>query len=356
MDRFFQLHLLTPYPPSNVNRDDLGNPKTAVIGGHPRLRISSQALKRAWRTSDVFANAVGEAHIGSRTRQLPQIVLDRLLKGGVKEKDATKWAEAIGGRFGKVEKAKKKDGLAQSQLVHISQTEMEAVESLADALISENREPSDDELALLKKDHRAADIALFGRMLANTPSYNTDAACQVAHAFSVERVVSEDDWFTAVDDLRPDADDAGSAHLGSLGFGAAVYYLYVCIDRSLLLENVGGDKALAASSIRGLVESAATIAPGGKQNSFGSRVHAVYGCGELDDYQPRSLVAAFFKPITGNDRGAVANAIGALKSQKERFDSVYGREGSSSAEFNVEDSAGSGKLVDLVALATSDLA
>ena len=93
MSRFIQLHLLTSYPPSNLNRDDLGRPKTAMMGGEPRLRISSQSLKRAWRTSDIFKTAL-ENHIGTRTKKMGREIFERLKAKGVKEEDAKAMGKA----------------------------------------------------------------------------------------------------------------------------------------------------------------------------------------------------------------------------------------------------------------------
>ena len=99
MSRFIQLHLLTSYPPSNLNRDDLGRPKTAVMGGKTRLRISSQSLKRAWRTSDLFTEALN-GHIGTRTKGMGTEVYNTLIKKGAAEKKAKEWAKQIAGVFG----------------------------------------------------------------------------------------------------------------------------------------------------------------------------------------------------------------------------------------------------------------
>lgn len=191
MSQFIQLHLLTAYPPSNLNRDDLGRPKTAIVGGFERLRVSSQSLKRAWRTSEIFESAVSE-WTGKRTKLLGNSVYERLLEKGIKEKQAEKWASAIAGQFGKVKKDKP---LEIEQLSHIAPDEWDAVMTLADTLAVEGREPADDELNLLRADAKAVDIALFGRMLASSPAFNIEAAVQVAHAFTVNPVKIDDDFF-----------------------------------------------------------------------------------------------------------------------------------------------------------------
>ncbi|SFU97679.1 CRISPR-associated protein, Cse4 family [Xenorhabdus koppenhoeferi] len=272
MSQFIQLHLLTSYPPANLNRDDLGRPKTAKMGGAERLRISSQSLKRHWRISDLFQAALAE-HLGFRTKRFGFQVYQHLLNGGVKEKQASEWATAIAEVFGK---NKKDEPLEIEQLAHISPKEKEMTFALADKLIAENRAPIKEELQLLSREQIAVDIALFGRMLASSPAYSVEAACQVAHAISVHNVAVEDDYFTAVDDLNHGKSDTGSAHIGEAGFAAALFYSYICINKSLLLENLAGNETLANKAIAALVEAAVKVAPSGKQNSFGSRAYASY--------------------------------------------------------------------------------
>jgi CRISPR system Cascade subunit CasC len=141
--------------------------------------------------------------------------------------------------------------------------------------------------------HKAADIGLFGRMLADSPKYNTEAACQVADAVTVHRAAVEDDFFTAVDDLRSREEDAGSAHVGEQGFGAGLFYVYVCIDCDLLKENLKGDGELAGKAVGALIDAATKVSPTGKQNSFASRAWAYYGLAEKGNRQPRSFIPRF---------------------------------------------------------------
>lgn len=317
MSTFIQLHLLTSYPPANLNRDDLGRPKTAFMGGAERLRVSSQSLKRHWRTSDLFQEALA-GHLGTRTKRLGREVQARLLEGGVAEGKAKDWAGSIADVFGKLEK----NSVELSQLAHISPEERRAVDALTDTLIEEKRAPQAEELGLLRKTPSAADIALFGRMLADDPGYNVEAACQVAHAISVHSVVIEDDYFTAVDDLNNGDEDRGAAHIGETGFAAGVFYSYICINRDQLIDNLSGDEELADKAIAALAEAAIKVSPTGKQNSFGSRAYASYVMAEKGPQQPRSLSVAFLKPVQGRDQAA--DAISCLEEQVQRFDQVYG--------------------------------
>lgn len=324
MSRFVQLHLLTSYPPANLNRDDLGRPKTAMMGGEPRLRVSSQSLKRAWRTSEVFADSL-KGHIGTRTKEMGVEVFKQLREKGIAKKDALEWSKAIAGQFGKLKLADKNNETQEleiQQLAHFSPEERQLIDDLVATIAERKTKPEDSELALLRKKHTAADIALFGRMLASSPAFNTEAAAQVAHAISVHSVVVEDDFFTAVDDLNSGEDDAGASHLGETEFAAGLFYLYLCIDKDLLVKNLSGDEALANKTLEALIESTATVSPSGKQNSFASRARASYILCETGKQQPRSLSLAYLKPVCGGDM--LTSAIKQLETTVEGMDKVYG--------------------------------
>jgi len=339
MSRFIQFHILTSYPPANLNRDDLGRPKTAKMGGVDRLRASSQTHKRSWRTSDIFEKAMA-GHIGTRTKEMGLKIYEKLQEKGVEHKNALEWAKPIAGVFGKLKELSKKEkeglkDLSQEERIKKEKVELEIEQlaffdteeekdifSLVDAIAARKEGPKEEDLNLLRKKMHAVDIALFGRMLASAPAYNVEAACQVAHSISVHPVVIEDDYFTAVDDLNDGSEDAGAAHIGETGFAAGLFYAYVCLNRELLEENLNGDTALAQRAIRALTETAVKVSPEGKQNSFGSRAYASYVLAEKGDQQPRSLSVAFLKPVAGIDYGA--DAITALTTQVNNMDLVYG--------------------------------
>ncbi len=343
MERFVQLHLLTTYPPANLNRDDLGRPKTALFGGAERLRISSQSLKRAWRTSPVFQERLTD-HLGVRTKRMGEEICRKLTEGGIDETKARDWARHIAAVFGKLQKTKddgSREALYIEQLAHFSPEERAAIDALVQKLIDTNRPPEDEDLNLLRQHHSAADIALFGRMLADAPRFNTEAACQVAHAITVHKVAVEDDFYTAVDDLNQGEEDAGAGHMGETEFGAGLFYLYLCLDRQLLLDNLGGDRELAERTIAALVESTATVAPTGKQNSFASRARASYLLCEKGDAQPRSLAVAFLKPVEAGRDGLLANAIKALEDERARLDRAYGDGDPNAAVMNAAEGQGS---------------
>lgn len=349
MSTFIQLHLLTSYPPSNLNRDDLGRPKTAIMGGKTRLRVSSQSLKRAWRTSDLFAEAL-KGHIGTRTKTMGAEVYKALKAKNVAEGNAKTWAKQIAEVFGKAKRANTANPLEEleiEQLAHFSPEEVNAILALADRLAASNTAPSPDDLKLLQKNHTAADIAMFGRMLASSPAFNTDAAVQVAHAVTVHDVAVEDDYFTAVDDLNGGEDDLGAAHIGETEFGAGVFYLYLCINRDLLEENLGS-KALATNSLAALVQAAAKVAPNGKQNSFASRAYASYILAEKGDQQPRSLSVAFLKPVRGED--VLGKAVAEIETKRANMEKVYGKCAEATKTMNAE--TGSGSLDEIITFVT----
>ncbi|ULK62774.1 type I-E CRISPR-associated protein Cas7/Cse4/CasC [Proteus mirabilis] len=334
MSQFIQLHILTSYAPSNLNRDDLGRPKTAIMGGFERLRISSQSLKRHWRTSELF-NIALSGNIGIRTKKFGLQLYDALIEGGVSEKNAKNWVELIIEQYGKI----KKDSIETEQLVHISHLEKSLAFDLINLLIKEQREPTKQELESLKTINTSVDIALFGRMLASAPKYNIEAACQVAHAISVHSTVIEDDYFTAVDDLNNGETDTGSAHIGEAGFAAAFFYSYICINKTQLIESLDGNEELANKAIQALTEVAIKVSPTGKQNSFASRAYASYVLAEKGSYQPRSLSVAFLKPIDDEDMENAA--INALKFRMENFDKVYGTCAESRYQLNAVQGEGS---------------
>lgn len=361
MGRFVQLHILTSYPPSNMNRDDQGRPKTAKMGGTDRLRVSSQSLKRTWRVSDIFQSSL-QGNLGERTKLFGVEIFKSLIAKGVDFKTALEVSTKIAGVFGKnespVDLKKKKEkekgklleklqkkwrgldrenlGIAEytleklndlhkveiSQLAFVSPEEKEAAFALVDKVAGGGE--IGEKIDLLRNTTTAVDVAMFGRMLADSANKNIEAACQVAHAISVHPVTIEDDYFTAVDDLNIGSEDAGAAHIGETGFAAGVFYSYICINKELLIENLNGDKELASKAIVALTEATVKVAPAGKQNSFGSRAYASYVLAEQGDQQPRALSVAFLKPVPKYAEDYATEAVKALEHQRHNFDKVYG--------------------------------
>ena len=322
MTHFIQLHLLTFHAPSNINRDDTGRPKTAMIGGTERLRISSQAFKRAIRTSQRFSEAM-EGHLSQRTRRLGDEVMAALVKDGIETEKAKQAAMEVAKLFGKPEDPKSDHPAWIRQLAFISPTEKDNAIALAKRIAEGETVDPKKEPVLLHSD-TAVDIAMFGRMLADSPAFNREAAVQVAHPFTTHKVLVEDDYYTAVDDLNTGEEDAGAGFIGNLGFGAGVFYAYICINRDQLIDNLGGEEEaeLADRSIRAFIEAACTVTPSGKQNSFASHARASYVLAETGPAQPRSLAGAFVRSIGGED--PIQSSIKALQKQREDMAEAYG--------------------------------
>ena len=345
MRRFTQLHLLTAYPPSNPNSDDLGRPKTATYGGVTRLRLSSQSIKRAARTGEVMRKRL-EGHLGVRTRHIGEDICRHVVERGTDEQAAVGIAATIAGIFGKVDatalKARPPE-VRLRQLVFVSPHERARAMRWADRLAAGEALPADVDERVLQRADTAIDIAMFGRMLASEPRFNRDAAVQVAHAITTHRASVEDDYFTAVDDLRSRAGDAGAAFLDDAGFGSGVYYLYACIENDALVRNLNGTVELARAGVHALVEALATGSPKGRRNGYGHHVRAGYIRAEAGDAQPRSLASAFLQPITGDD--LMGDSAVALTRMAGRLDAAYGAQADRHCTMDVHN--GEGTLNDI---------
>lgn len=346
MTTFLQLHLLIAYPPSNVNRDDLGRPKSAIIGGAPRLRISSQSLKRAWRTSSVFSEGLA-GNLGTRTKNIGYFIEERAKRLGIDtskiqdlakqcvalfegkiEKDIKSDQEGAKGKK-KKEPKKKKDDLRTEQLIFIGTNECQAIDELLGRIGGGHMLSKEDLNSILCQAPGGVDVAMFGRMLAwskGGEKYEVEAAVQVAHAFSVNKVTIEDDYFTAVDDFpssREESDQSGAAHIGVSEFGSGVFYQYLCVDQDRLKSNLENNLPLARTGITGLVEAACTVSPSGKQNSFAHGSYVSYALAERGSKQPRTLASSFLKPISGYD--ILKDAVIRFQDTRAGFDQVFGK-------------------------------
>lgn len=343
MTTFLQFHLLTAYPPSNPNRDDQGRPKQALVGGAPRLRLSSQSLKRALRMSEVFQGSLS-GHLGTRTKRMGKVIEQELVAGGVPAERAREIAIEVAKVFSKLEGPAKgtKQEPVTTTLAFVSPEEWRLARELAQKMLGGEALPSDKELKrlVLRRADGAVDIAMFGRMLADDPDFNREAAVQVAHAITTHRALAEDDWYAAVDDLKTREDDAGAGHLGEAGFGSGVYYLYACIDVDLLVKNLAGDLELASRGLEALARALATATPRGKQNSHAHRPRAAYVRAERGYEQPRDLSGAFYAPVDLRSNDLVRASITALETMADRIDRAYGPACSSQAIMNVPEECG----------------
>ena len=338
---FIELHILQNFAPSNLNRDDTGSPKDCIFGGVRRARISSQCLKRATRNAPSFA-ATTQVASGVRTKYLIQ-QLKKGLPADRPETDAI-LSDLITKLYAKLDKGKSSVLLyiSPSEQVRISQSVNEHWEKLAnpkqrDAIIGELVKTLQKEF----KDRTGApDIALFGRMLAEYPELNINAASQVAHALSTHRVSMEMDYFTAVDDLKrefgADEDKTGAAMIGFTGYDSACYYRYARVDWDQLVKNLGKGQeaeALARRTVEGFLRASIDAIPTGKQNS-----HAAYNPPSLVLAVVRkggmawSLANAFERPVRlERDSGYLAPSAKELDKYWHRLCTVYGEETIASA-------------------------
>ncbi|MDC4232363.1 type I-E CRISPR-associated protein Cas7/Cse4/CasC [Actinomyces sp. B33] len=317
MTRFVDIHILQTLPPSNPNRDDTGAPKNAVFGGARRMRISSQAIKRATRMD--FESALPEGNRGIRTKRIVELLRDAIVdrRADLAER-ATDLAEtaltAIGFKLGDPRGKKTDEQLKEAGfLVFLSAKQIEHV---ADAIVSVSDE-QDVKAAfkalkpksLVDTDH-SVDIALFGRMVAEPNSLNVDAACQVAHALGVGAVESEYDYYTAVDDAKSADDEAdeGAGMIGTIEFASATLYRYATINLDLLAENLGS-VAVADEAVRLFVDSFVRAMPTGKITTFANRTLPDAVLVHVRDDQPINLVGAFETPVQADRSGYVAPAV-----------------------------------------------
>lgn len=335
MTTFLQFHVLTAYGPSNPNRDDQGRPKQAMVGGVPRLRLSSQSIKRAIRESAFFALDL-KGHTGTRTKRIAEELEKRLVAAGVTSEQAYEVSAKVARVFSKLEGEKEgkppqktEKPLLTTTLAFVSPDEWQQAYKLADQLVvGEQIDPKELKKQVLRRADGAVDIAMFGRMLADDPEFNREAAVQVAHAITTHRAQAEEDWYSAVDDLNK-AEDTGAGHLGEHGFGSGIYYLYVNVNVDLLVENLGGDRDLAAKGLEALARALAEATPRGKQNSHAHHPRAYYLRAERGSRAPRDLSGAFFTPVNAKLRELGANdletaSVAALEKAVRDLDAAYG--------------------------------
>lgn len=313
MSMFIDFHVLQTVPPSCINRDDTGSPKTAVYGGAVRARVSSQAWKHAMRTE--FKNLFSEEERASRTKFVVDMVVKEMLSldSTLDEANAVKTAAAALKEAGIGLDEKKNEAKA---LFFMSNQQAKAVAAIA---LEGNLKDKAVKDALKKalKENPSADIALFGRMVASDASLNSDAAAQVAHAISTHAVQNEYDYFTAVDDLK---EEPGAGHLGTVEFNSSTLYRYATVNVSELAENLGAESV--PEVIRKFGQAFICSMPTGKENTFANRTFpdAVYVTIRQD--QPVNLCGAFEKPIY---RSANGYAEASEKKLAEYAETVYSR-------------------------------
>ncbi|WP_148592178.1 type I-E CRISPR-associated protein Cas7/Cse4/CasC [Streptomyces sp. WAC01526] len=340
---FLDIHILQNVPPSNINRDQDGSPKTATFGGVRRARVSSQAWKRATRTAFEADGALaGEDAV--RTRQLPQMIADQLAErvpALAQKADAIGMAAAFAMFKVAAKKPKKKSEgdepaeerpvteyllfLGRTQINNVVDTLAANTDTLAGA--STDKELASVVGALGLKDlgvtaHPGA-VALFGRMVANSPDTGVDAGCQVAHAISTHEAITEFDYFTAVDDKQQD-DNKGAGMIGSLEFNSATLYRYATLDLRTLHTNLDGQNESTLKSALGFIRAFATSMPTGKANTFAHHTRPEVIVLSLREDRPVSHVDAFERPIARTSDGYLATSATTLFAHMADVDEQWG--------------------------------
>jgi len=325
MAMLIEIHMIQNHSPANLNRDDLGAPKTCYFGGVLRSRISSQCLKRSIRMSDEFKLLCGAI----RTRRLPSYLAEQ-----VKDKDVLPLATKVIQKCGVLEA--EQEGTKKDVIVFVSKS---AASTMADLLWNAPAQAGEKQVDSLARqfaevitvDRYAPDMALSGRMLEPAKSAKEvwskldttiEAALQVAHAFSTHEARPEVDYFVAKDDVP--GEDAGGAHIGEDMFNSACFYKYFSIHWEQLLKNLGGDINIAAHTVGAFIRGAALVTPTGKQNSFAAHN---YPDGILVEIRntPISYANAFARPAAQGERDIISQSIAQLGSYVHDLDTGFGK-------------------------------
>ncbi|MEU5160142.1 type I-E CRISPR-associated protein Cas7/Cse4/CasC [Streptomyces sp. NPDC020875] len=346
------IHILQSVPPSNLNRDDTGSPKSAVYGGVRRARVSSQAWKRA--TRNTFEELLPSSALGVRTKKVAEVLADRIkeLNKSLEDADAVKLSAelmqtATNSKM-EVPKRKAKDGDTEdkaapesSYLMFLSSRQLDTLAALA---VEASPDGDLNELKTFFKDREnkakarqavntrhSVDIALFGRMVADSADLNVDAATQVAHAIGVHKSEIESDYFTAVDDKNEDH-ESGAGMIGSIDFNSATLYRYAAVDVNELHKNLGSglddDESAptpAEKAVGAFVEAFITSLPTGKINTFGHHTLPAAVIVKLRTSRPISFVGAFEQPVRqGKDGGFMRASCERLAGYVPDLEKQYG--------------------------------
>jgi len=362
--KLIELHILQSFPVSCLNRDDVGSPKSAVFGGVQRARLSSQCLKRAARldfNQEQYANPLHT----KRTKLAHEDLCEMLVRGGIgKESAAILALDALSRLVDKAGAAKAKTDkngrlnmpaliwLSPAQLKSAADailTNQEAIEKAVKASQNGEKKAEKETEKLLKKALEpvakaireagisdAADIALFGRMVANEPSLNVEGAAMFAHALSTHKVANEVDFYSAVDDGKQQSidhgadenDEAGAGMIGTLEFTSATYYRYAAINLEMLFDAAHLEKISEPLDRRKLVKNfinaLLTAVPGARKNSMNAATLPFEVLGIVKEKgQPIQLVNAFETPVRASGGGLNAASLEAMKAELEKLTKTW---------------------------------
>lgn len=324
---FIDVHVIQTVPPANLNRDDQGNPKEAIYGGVRRSRVSSQAWKRATRRH--FDEQAPEPDRATRTKRITNELATRIARTSDLDRDAAdRLATALLAQLGLSQGPK---AGATAYLLFYGNAQLDAAAALVASNATELAALDDKALDEAVKEVPVADtlhsghpvaVALFGRMVADIPKLNVDAAVQVAHALSTHETQLEFDYFTAVDDQN-EKDETGAGMIGTIGFNSATLYRYATVGLAQLTDNLGGDSEAALDALDRFVDSFALSAPTGYQNAFAHRTRPSLVAVVVRTDQPVNLVSAFEQPIA-SEAGIQANSARRLAEEHLTATQVWG--------------------------------
>ncbi|MCX8098521.1 MAG: type I-E CRISPR-associated protein Cas7/Cse4/CasC [Casimicrobiaceae bacterium] len=336
---FLQIHTLTAYPASLLNRDDAGLAKRMPFGNAVRLRVSSQCLKRHWR-EDLTAR-LPDVPDGLRTRSFfTRAVLPRAVELGVAEEVAAKLIEPLakalidggvkeGGDLNQPVLFGKREADYFAGMIKEASHASDPAKALTDRLKDKAEQ---ENVKAMSKSAAGLTAALFGRMVTSVLLARVDAPVHVAHAFSVHAAQTEMDYFTVVDDLNRD-EETGAAHANQTELGAGLFYGYVVVDVPLLLSNLTGceaarwkeqDSTTARRVLHALIESILRQSPGAKKGSTAPYAWSDVLLLETGRTQPRSLANAFLEAVRPDGTDLRASALHRLADYLRRLDEMYG--------------------------------
>ncbi len=326
------VHVVQTVPPSNLNRDDTGSPKTATYGGVRRARVSSQAWKRAARRD--FEQYLDATDLGTRTKRVVELVADAIRKAdsSVGVDEALKAAEdvltaaSIAVKEPRVKKGEVAGPKESGYLLFLSAQQIAALADVARTSLATGEKIDKKAAQALVKGKNSIDLALFGRMVADVSDLNVDASCQVAHSLSTHAVETEYDFFTAVDDHKAEdsAEDAGAGMIGTVEFNSSTLYRYATVDVDKLRENLGDDEA-TTRAVGAFLRSFVRSMPTGKQNTFANRTLPDAVVVTVRGDQPVSLVGAFEEPVTETvEGGRVRRSVEKLAAHAADVEEAWG--------------------------------
>ena len=310
-----EFHILQSFPVTCLNRDDVGAPKTAIVGGVSRARVSSQCWKRQVRLS---LQDFG-VKLASRTKKSEIMFAKACSDAGANENQSVECGKKIA------------DQLVKDTLLFISESEARAFADYAKEHQFDPEKLKDKDLEKIAKKNLnpavdALDIALFGRMVAKAADMKVEAAASFAHAISTHKVSNEVEFFTALDDLDT---DPGSAHIGSLEFNAATYYRYVSLDLGQLTQLIGDDTAALKQAVSAFTQALFVAVPEARQTTQSGA--SPWEFARVLVRKGQRLQVPFETAVKASNGGYLEASIEELKSyldKKEKLSgSLYGKLG-----------------------------